>query len=156
MKFKLFLAQLWVVISSLWKRASDEVKHFAPISINVVNILKGVNESFAGDLIETVLSSIIPGKADDVAIHLIREKLKTILPRVLSGLNISNAIAQIEDPNEQLKAIITAINLSPDEVKNAYYHSLSVLILNSLADGKLTWSESVQISEYYYTKIYKK
>ena len=55
--------------------------------------------------------------------------------------------------NAQAKAIIAAINMSPDEIKNAYYHTFAVLILEKISDGKLTWSESVQIAEYYYNNI---
>ena len=156
MKIKIFLAQIWAFIAGLWKKATDEVKQITPIAVSAVNVLKTVNESTAGDIIEMVLSAIIPGKVDDIVIHNIRLKLKEILPKVIIQLNIANSISKIQDPNEQLKAIVVAINMSSDETKNIYYHSLCVLILQSLADGKLTWSESVQIAEYYYTNIYKK
>lgn len=156
MKIKIFLAQIWAFVSSLWKKANDEVKKITPIAVGAVNALKTVNESFAGDIIETVLSAVIPGKVDDIVIHNIRVKLREILPKVIIQLNIANSISQIQDPNEQLKAIVVAINMSSDETKNVYYHSLCVLILQSLADGKLTWSESVQVAEFYYSNIYKK
>lgn len=156
MKLKLFLAQIWDFISGIWKKASNEVKKIAPIAVKSVEVLKSINESFAGDVIETVITSIIPGKADDVFIAMLRQKLRVILPKVILNLNIGNAIANIGDPKEQLKAIVLAINMSSDETKNIYYHSLCVLILEALADGKLSFSESVQISEYYYTNIYKK
>jgi hypothetical protein len=156
MKIKIFLAQIWAFVSSIWKKASDEVKLIAPLAVNAVNVLKSINESFVGDIVETVLAAIIPGKVDDMIIHNARVKLQKILPKVIIQLNIANSISKIQDPNEQLKAILVAINMSSDETKNIYYHSLCVLILQSLADGKLTWSESVQISEYYYSNIYKK
>lgn len=156
MKLKIFIAQIWLFISGLWKKASDEVKQITPIAVNAVNVLKTINDSFTGDVIQTVLTSIIPGKADDAIINLVRLRLREILPKVIIQLNIANSISKIQDPNEQLKAIVVAINMSSDETKNIYYHSLCVLILQSLADGKLTWSESVQIAEYYYSNIYKK
>ena len=156
MKIKLFLTQILVFLTSLWTKASDEVKKIAPVAVKTVNVLKMVNESFAGDIIETVLATVIPGKVDDLIIHNARIKLREILPKVIIQLNIANSISQIQDPNEQLKAIVVAINMSSDETKNVYYHSLCVLILQSLADGKLTWSESVQVAEFYYSNIYKK
>lgn len=156
MKLKIFLAQIWSFISSLWKKATDEIKQITPIAVGAVNVLKTVNESFVGDIVETVIAALIPGKVDDIIIQNIRIKLRIILPKVIVKLNIANSISQIQDPNEQLKAIVVAINMSSDETKNIYYHSLSVLILQSLSDGKLTWSESVQIAEFYYTNIYKK
>lgn len=155
-KFKNILAVIWAFVAQLWSKADELVEKVTPIAINVVNALKKVNEGTTGDIIETILSLAIPGKADDAIIKVIRERLKEILPKVLLQLNLAQSIADIKDPNEQLKAILTAINLSSDETKNAYYHVLCTMILKALADGKLTWSESVQIAEYYYANLYKK
>jgi len=156
MRLKLFLAQIWDFISGIWKKTTSEIKRITPIAVKAVNALKSINDSFAGDVIETVIASIIPGKTDDIFIAMLRQKLREILPKVILNLNIVNSISNIGDANEQLKSIVSAINMSSNETKNIYYHSLCVLILESLADGKLSFSESVQISEYYYTNIYKK
>ena len=44
-----------------------------------------------------------------------------------------------------------------EQISGAFYHSLASLILEKLSDGKLTWSESVLIAEFYYkNKIEKK
>ena len=150
------LKQIWSFLTRLFAKADKLVDRIAPPAIKIVNILKSVNESFTGDLIETLITKLIPGSADDVFIKALREKLRVVLPRIISALNISKSIAEIEDKNEQLKAIIVAINLSSDEAKNAYYHSLCSMIIEALSDGKLSWSESVQIAEYYYTNLYKK
>ena len=156
MKLKVILAQIWAFLSGLFKKFDKFIDQFAPIAIKVVDAIKTVNESTTGDIIETILAAVIPGNADDKAIRVIRAKLKEILPKLLLQLNITQSIAAIENPNEQLKAIINAINMSPDEVKNMYYHVFSTKILEALSDGKLTWSESVHIAEYYYVHIYKK
>lgn len=153
---KNILKKIWLFVVGLWNRLDEVVEKYAPVAINVVNAVKKVNESTTGDIIEALVTAVIPGKADDAFVKLLRAKLKEILPKVLLQLNLSKSIAEIQDPNEQLKAIITAINMSHDETKNAYYHSLCTMILQALSDGKLTWSESVQIAEYYYINIYKK
>ena len=114
-----------------------------------------MNESTAGDVIELIASKAIKGTADDIIIHQLREKLKEKLPEVIEIMRLAMNIASVEDKNLQVKQIIAAINLSPDEVKNMYYHTFAVLILEKISDGKLTWSESVMIAEYYYNKIYK-
>ena len=156
MKIRIVLANIWAFVSQLWKKVDEYIEKITPIAIKVVEQIKNINESTTGDVIETILSSVIPGTTDDVIIKKVREKLREYLPNIIKALNISNSIAEIEDANEQLKSILNAINMSSDETKNAYYHSLSVMILNSLSDGKLTWSESIQIAEYYYSNIYKK
>lgn len=156
MKLKLFFARMWAFLVALFIKVDKLVDKIAPIAINVVNELKKVNESTTGDIIELIISKAIPGIKDDLIIAMVRSKLKEILPKVLLQMNIAQAISNIEDPNEQLKAIINAINLSPDETKNMYYHGLCTLVLQNLSDGKLTWSESIQIAEYYYQNVYKK
>ena len=156
MKIKMLWATIIAFISSLWKRADKLVHQIAPIAISVVEAVKKVNESVTGDIIEHIIESIIPGVQDDVIIGLIRTKLKDVLPKLIIELNIANSIANIEDPNEQIKAIINAINISPDETKNTYYHVLCTKIVEALSDGKLTWSESIHITEFYYSNIYKK
>lgn len=155
-KFKNFFKQIWLFIASLWNSLDALIEKYAPVAIKVVNEIKKINESTTGDVLETIITAVIPGQADNAFVAVLRAKLKDILPKVLTALNMSEAIARIEDPNEQLKAILTSINMSPDETKNAYYHSLSAMILKALSDGKLTWSESVQVAEFYYTNIYKK
>lgn len=156
MKLKNFIATVWAYIAKLWKSVDALVEKITPIAVNIVNEIKKVNESTTGDIIEMILSAAIPGTADEKVIKLIRSKIKTILPKIILSLNISESIAKIENPNDQLKAIITAINLSPDAAKNVYYHGLCTMIIEAAADGKVTWSESILISEYYFRNIHKK
>lgn len=147
---KKFLSKMWAFITNLWNSLDGVVEKIVPIAINVVNAVKTVNENSTGDIIELVVTKAIPGKADDVIIAAARIRLKAILPKILLELNIIKSISSIKNPNDQLKAILSAINMSSDAAKNIYYHGLSALILESLADGKLTWSESVHIAQYYF------
>ena len=70
-------------------------------------------------------------------------------------MRLAMNIASVEDKNLQAKMVIDAINFSPEQVKNAHYHTFCSMLIESVSDGKLTWSESVMIAEYYYNKIYK-
>ncbi|MFO7864379.1 MAG: hypothetical protein R6U85_10290 [Salinivirgaceae bacterium] len=155
-KISKFLKKVGKFIAKIWSKADEIVEKVTPIAIKVVEQVKQVNESVTGDIIETIISKAIPGKADDIIIAKIRARLKVYLPIALKSLNISQAITEIEDPNEQLKAIILAINISPNEAKNTFYHGLCTMIVDNLSDGKLTWGEAGQIAEYYYSNIYKK
>ena len=155
MGLKTILQAILAFISSIWRKTTDEVKIITPIAINIVNAVKSVNESFIGDVIEGVLKIAIPGDSEDKIIIQIRARLKEVLPKLILQLNLVDSIANISDTDEQLKAILGVINIAEDEKKRIFYHSLCSLIINSLADGKLTWSESVLIAEYYYTEVYK-
>ena len=154
-KIKALFLEIKLFVLKIWDKADELVDLIAPVAINVVEQIKTVNESTAGDVIELITSKAIKGTADDIIIHKLREKLKTELPKVLEIMQTALNIAKVDDANLQVKQIIAAINLSPDEVKNVYYHTFAVLILEKISDGKLTWSESVMIAEYYYNKIYK-
>ena len=154
-KIKVIFLKVKAFILNIWDKADELIERIAPVAINVVEQIKQVNESTAGDVIELIASKAIKGTADDIIIHQLREKLKEKLPEVIEIMRLAMNIASVEDKNLQVKQIIAAINLSPDEVKNMYYHTFAVLILEKISDGKLTWSESVMIAEYYYNKIYK-
>ena len=149
LKIKLFIIQIW-------DKADELVERIAPIAINVVEQIKQVNESTTGDIIELIISKAIKGNADDLIIRQVREQLRKRLPEVLEIMRLSMNIAKVDDKNLQVKMILDAINMSPDEIRNAHYHTFCSLVLEKISDGKLTWSESVLLAEYYYNMIYIK
>ena len=87
--------------------------------------MKKINDGFVGDVLETIVTAAIPGNKDDIVMKNLRAKLKEVLPKIITQLTIINSIAEIEDENEKLKAILVAVNLSPDETKNALIPLLS-------------------------------
>ena len=154
-KIKALFLEIKLFVLKIWDKADELVDLIAPIAINVVEQIKQVNESTAGDVIELIISKAIKGNADNLIIRQVREQLRKRLPEVLEIMRLSMNIAKVDDKNLQVKMILDAINMSPDEIRNAYYHTFCVMILEKISDGKLTWSESVMIAEYYYNKIYK-
>ena len=154
-KFKALFRKIKLFIVQLYSKADELIERIAPVAINVVEQIKTINESTTGDIIELIISKAIKGDAGDLIIRNLRAKLREKLPEVLEVMRTALNIAKVDDANLQVKQIIAAINLSPDEVKNVHYHTFAVLILEKISDGKLTWSESVMIAEYYYNKIYK-
>jgi hypothetical protein len=102
-----------------------------------------------------IIKVAIKGQADDVIIDKVQAVVKEWVPKVLLELQIVDSIANITDPNEQLKAILAKIKMSSNETQNMLYHGLAAIVLEKLSDGKLTWSDSVAISEYYFNNIYK-
>jgi len=153
-KIKEFFLEIKLFIIQIWDKADELVERIAPIAINVVEQIKTINESSTGDIIELIISKAIKGNADDIIIKQVREQLRKRLPEVLEIMRLSMNIAKVDDKNLQVKLILDAINMSPDAVKNAHYHTFCSLVLEKISDGKLTWSESVLLAEYYYNKIY--
>lgn len=152
MSLKSLFKSIFSFVAKLWRSLNGTVKQIVPIAINVVEAVKSVNESLQEDAIEFVLNQVLPDNGDE-ALKMLRLKLSELLPKILNNLVLVSDISSIEDERQRIKSIILAINFSEDTTKNAFYHSLAVLIIESLADGQLTWSESVQIAEYYYTNV---
>lgn len=142
MSLKNFLRHLWQSIKTLFDKVEKEVKKDIVIAISVVQRVKAVVDSPVAD----VVTALIPGSADDA----VKDLLRAWLPKVLVELSLVESVANIEDTNAQLQAILDKLKLASDETRNAFYHSLSSLVLQKLSDGKLSWSDAVAISEYYY------
>lgn len=142
-----WLKGIWTGIKKLFGKLKKEIKELIPVAVFVVQQIKVVMDSPVPD----VISSLIPGEADDK----VKDKLREWLPKLILQLGMIEAIANIEDPNEQLNAILAKIKLSSDDAKNVFFHGLASLIIEKLADGHLSWSDSVVISEYYYRNMVK-
>ena len=154
-EIKALFQKIKLFVLKIWDKADELVDLIAPVAINVVEQIKTINESTAGDVIELIISKAIKGTADDIIIHQLREKLKEKLPEVIEIMRLAMNIASVEDKNLQAKMVIDAINFSPEQVKNAHYHTFCSMLIESVSDGKLTWGESVIIAQYYYDNIYK-
>ena len=155
-KTKALFQKIKLFVLKIWDKADELVDIIAPVAINVVEEIKKINESTTGDIIELIISRVIKGNADDLAIKAIREQLRKRLPEVLEIMRLSMNIAKVDDANLQVKMILEAINMSPDAVRNAHYHTFCSMLLEKISDGKLTWGESVILAQYYYDNLYKK
>lgn len=102
------------------------------------------------DVILSIVKAAIPGDADDKLIDKVHKTVEEWLPKILLDLNLINSVANIEDRNEQLKAILAQLKLSSDETKNIFYHGIAALILEKLSDGKFDWTDATAVAEYYY------
>lgn len=152
---KRILKKIWNFIKNIFNKLDDEVKRIVPVAINIVEAVKKVMDSPVDEVIATILKQVIPGDADNVLIDQVKSFIEKNLPKVLLDLNLVNSIAGIEDENEKLKAILAQFKLSSDETKNILYHGLAALAIEKLSDGKLSWSDAVALSEYYYKNVVK-
>ena len=98
----------------------------------------------------------LPNKAEGILVDKVEAVCREWIPKILLDLQIADSISKITDPNDQLNEILKQFKLSSDETKNIFYHGLMSLILEKLSDGKLSWSDSVIIGEYYYQNYTKK
>ena len=154
-KIKIILLKVKAFVLNIFDKADELVERIAPVAINVVEEIKKINETTTGDIIELIITKAIKGEADDLIIRNLRVKLKEKLPEVIEVMRLALNIAKVDDKNLQVKMVLDAINFSPDQIKNAHYHTFCSMLIESVSDGKLTWGESVIIAQYYYDNIYK-
>jgi hypothetical protein len=153
---KKFIQKIWDGIKNAYAQLVYGTKRYVPIAINIVESVKSVMDTPVDDIILEIIKKSIPGSADDVLIDKIKSVVEKYIPMVLLQLQIVDSIANITDKNEQLKAILERIKLSSNETQNIVWHGLGALILEKLSDGKISWSDSVVIAEYYFKNIHKK
>ena len=155
-KIKIILLKVKAFVLNIFDKADELVERIAPVAINVVEEIKKINETTTGDIIELIITKAIKGEADDLIIRNLRVKLKEKLPEVIEVMRLALNIAKVDDKNLQAKMVLDAINFSPDQVKNAHYHTFCSMLIESISDGKLTWGESVILAQYVYDNIYQK
>ena len=155
-KIKIIFLKVKAFVLDIFDKADELVERIAPIAVKVVEQIKTINETTTGDIIELIITKAIKGEADDLIIRNLRVKLKEKLPEVIEVMRLALNIAKVDDKNLQAKMVLDAINFSPDQIKNAHYHTFCSMLIESISDGKLTWGESVILSQYVYDNLYKK
>ena len=155
-KIKIIFLKVKAFVLNIFDKADELVERIAPIAVKVVEQIKTINETTTGDIIELIITKAIKGEADDLIIRNLRVKLKEKLPEVIEVMRLALNIAKVDDKNLQAKMVLDAINFSPDQIKNAHYHTFCSMLIESISDGKLTWGESVILAQYVYDNIYQK
>lgn len=148
MSLKSFLSKIWSAITSLFDGMDPELKVAIHIGVLVVENIKNFVDSPEADII----TSIIPGEIDDQ----IKTMLQNNLPIILSELKLADNCAQLTDPGDITECAIKTLQGLYGDIKNAFLHTLSILLAQIASDGKLTWSDGVYLLEWYYQHQYKK
>jgi hypothetical protein len=145
MKIKSFLTRLWAAIKRMFEGFDDEVKTAIHISVTLVENLKNFVESPAAD----VLTTVIPSQLD----NRLKNWLRVKLPGILQQLKLADA--QLTDDSEIVIQAAKQLKQMQGSVKSGFLHSLSILIAQIVADGKLTWDDGVYILQWYYQYRFK-
>lgn len=152
---KKFFRKIWAGVKRMYGKLVDKTRDVVPVAINIVQGVKTVVDGPVDDIVATILKRAIPGIKDDILIDKVHNLIIKYVPQALTRLMLIKDVANLTNPNDQLKAILAQLRLSSDEQKSIVYHGLATLILEKLADGKLTWGESAIIAEYYYENFTK-
>lgn len=131
----------------MFSKINEEAKQLLPVVTEVTNKVKAL----VGSPIADVVTAIIPGDIDDK----IKEKLREKLPMIVAKLQLASAVVGIEDINEQLRAILDLLHVSPEDRKKRFFKEFAYTALEALADGKLTMDEAAHLMQMYYDYEYK-
>ena len=147
MSLKSFIIKIWEGIKTLFEGMPAELKTAIHIGVLVTENIKNFVDSPAMD----VLTTIIPGDLDDDIKTWLRSKLQAIL----TELKLADSCNGLTGPEQITTCAIKVLQGLDGDVKSSFLHSLSILIAQVAADGKLTWSDGVTILEWYYQNEYK-
>lgn len=147
MSLQSFLTKIWKEIKSLFDGIPSELKTAIHIGVIVTENIKNFVDSPTAD----VLTAIIPGNIDDD----IKNWLRAKLPEILTELKLADSCSGLTDPSQITACAIKVLQGLDGDVKSAFLHNLSILIAQVAADGKLTWSDSVYILQWYYQNEFK-
>ena len=140
-----FLSKLWNSIKGLFQGLRVKSKVWIHLAVVVIQNIKTVMDSPVPD----VLAAIIPGEADDK----VKDQIRVWVPKILMQLNMMEVIANIENLDEQLNAILAKLKLAEKETRNIFWHGLGSLLIEKFSDGKFSWADAVAVSQYYYDHI---
>ena len=147
MSLSSFLSKIWDEIKSLFDGVPAELKTAIHIGVLVTENVKNFVDSPAAD----VLTAIIPGDIDDE----IKNWLKAKLPAIVTELKLADSCSSLTDPAAITQCAIKVLQGLDGDVQSSFLHSLSVMVAQVAADGKLTWSDGVYLLEWYYKNEYK-
>lgn len=141
---KKFLKKIGEWIAKLFGNILPEVQKAIKLGVTITEAIKtfDTNNPFAAD----ILTQIIPGDLDEK----IKDKIREELPKIMVELKLVDATLGLTDPDEILIAATKVIQQLEGDYSSAFLHNLSILISQVAADGKLNWSDSIILVEWYY------
>lgn len=130
-------------VEKLFTNASNEVKKYVPVAINVVQVLKTLIDNPVADS----LAALVGASSIDA-------KLKTIITEVLLELELLegvNTASNQDQINAAIQTFVASIPGLSTATQGRIYSSIAALLLQELAnDGSLSFGQAVSIIEGYY------
>jgi len=147
MSLKTFITKIWGEIKSLFDNFPADMQIAIHIGVEVTENIKNFVDSPAAD----ILTAIIPGDIDDEINTLLRAKL----PGLLAELKLADSCSGLTDPGQITACAVKVLQGLDGDLKSAFLHNLSVFVAQIASKGKLTWSDGVEILEWFYQNEFK-
>lgn len=124
----------------------------------VIRVVNNIRNAVASPL-AVLITDLVPTTVDD---H-IRVALERGLPVLLAGLMFARQVLEkskeggvAEKEGETINDLLAKVRFSDKPDQDALWHTLASRLLVILSDGKVSWSEAVQVLEYYYKNEFGK
>jgi hypothetical protein len=133
-------------VSKLFSGSSAAVRNAIKIGISVTNAIKDFDTS--KPMIADIITSIIPGNVDDR----IKDAIRANLPKILIELKLVDATLGLTNPDQIVIAASKTLNsiVSDYSIKAGFLNSLSIVISQVAADGKLDWNDAAYLVKWIY------
>ena len=148
MKITTILKKIWKAIGKVFHKIDEETKKLIPIAVNIVEAIKNFEASSTMDFVEFVVTTAIPGDADDKIIAKVRSITKEWLPKILLELKVVQSITDLTDDNAKLQAILAELKLT--STKGILYKGIAAKFLELMADGKFDFDDACNLVSYYF------
>lgn len=143
-----WLKKIWKAIQSIFNKIPTELQSAIHTGVAITENIKRFVDSPVAD----VLTAIIPSEIDDR----IKIILRAAIPKILAELRLIDTASEKSTPEEITLQGIKTLGALTKNSKNAFFHSLSVLIANIASDGRLTWDDGAYVIEWYYQQKFKR
>ena len=142
-----FVKKIITGIESLFNGLPAELKTAIAVGVTLTENLKTIMASPVVD----VITAIIPGQADDAAVALLR----AALPKIMTQLQLTQNCINSSDPNTIVQCGLQTLSKLDAGTQNSFLHSISIMLAQVAADGKLAWSDGVYLLQWFYTNVKK-
>lgn len=107
-----------------------------PVAVHFVQALKTYMNSGVSNIVESFITTAIPGETDDKIIKGVRKWMEEELPKIDKELELVSSIINLQSTDMKLATIIDRLQL--DESQGAKCLEFAIRLSFYLSDGRLT------------------
>lgn len=142
-----FIQKLLAPVKKLWAKLTSHVRDYSHVAVEITEMLKRVVES---DITATVVI-LTPTNVDDALL----EKLRRIIPQVLLKITVAHNIMQENGKDsDAVEAFAQYLKELKPEGRKMFWVLLAAELNEVLADGDVTFSEAIRITQSVYAELY--
>ena len=148
MSLKTWLANANAEITKLFNSTEHELQVvLLPAAIKVTTALKTITDADKSDIVGHLAGAGGP---------VVEDKIREVLPAVISNLQIAQAFLNSKPSTSDLIKKVVSVGTSlTGDARTAFLIEFSGLLVTEIADGKLTVQESILLTQNLYAELNK-